>query len=145
MLPHMKGLSRFVRIPEELLDKEMIQYIGQKDSRVDLQIRIRPQEEQFYSNDMKRVYQRIFVKQKVLFDGETMEYRVYEQKGEEMVLMEEGNITCSKKTDEPEESRFRLLNRMSICMNLKEEAGLREAMEEYVRKNAVVEELFGLM
>lgn len=145
VLPHMKGLSRFVRIPEELLDKEMIQYIGQKDSRVDLQIRIRPQEEQFYSNDMKRVYQGIFVKQKVLFDGETMEYRVYEQKGEEMVLMEEGNITCSKKTDEPEESRFRLLNRMSICMNLKEEAGLREAMEEYVRKNAVVEELFGLM
>ena len=26
-----------------------------------------------------------------------------------------------------------------------EEAGLRDAMEEYVRKNAVVEELFGLM
>lgn len=145
VLPHMKRLSRFVRIPEDLLDKEMIQYIGQKDSRVDLQIRIRPQEEQFHSNDMKRVYQGIFVKQKVLFDGEVMEYRVYEQKGEEMILMEEGNVTCSKKTDETEESRFHLLNQMSICLNLKEEAGLREAMEEYVRKNAVVEELFGLM
>lgn len=145
VLPHMKGLAGFVRIPEDLLDKEMIQYIGQKDSRVDLQIRIRPQEERFSSNDMKRVYQGIFVKQKVLFDGEVMEYRVYEQKGEEMVLMKEGTVTCSNKTDGAEESRFHLLNQMSVCMNLKEEAGLREAMEEYVRKNAVVEKLFGLM
>lgn len=145
VLPHMKGLSRFVQIPEDILDKEMIQYIGQKDSRVDLQIRIRPQEEQFRSNDMKRVYQGIFVKQNVLFDGEVMEYRVYEQKGEEMVLMEEGSITCNKKTERPEESRFHLLNQMSVCLNLKEETGLKEAMEEYVRKTAVVEELFGLM
>ncbi len=145
VLPHMKDLAGYVRVPEDILDKEMIQYIGQKDSRVDLQIRIRPQEEQFRSNDMKRVYQGIFVKQEVLFDGEVMEYRVFEQKGEDMVLMEEGSLTCSKKTESGEESRFHLLNQMSVCLNLKEEAGLRDAMEEYVRKNAVVEELFGLM
>ena len=80
-----------------------------------------------------------------MFDGEVMEYRVFEQKGEDMVLMEEGSLTCSKKTESGEESRFHLLNQMSVCLNLKEEAGLRDAMEEYVRKNAVVEELFGLM
>ncbi len=145
VLPHMKELAAFVRVPEDILDKEMIQYIGQKDSRVDLQIRIRPQEEQFHSNEMKRVYQGIFVKQKVLFDGEVMEYRVYEQRNEEMVLMEEGSVTCNKRNEESEGSRFHLLNQMSVCLNLKEEAGLKEAMEEYVRKTAVVEELFGVM
>ena len=145
VLPHMKELAAFVRVPEDILDKEMIQYIGQKDSRVDLQIRIRPQEEQFHSNEMKRVYQGIFVKQKVLFDGEVMEYRVYEQRNEEMVLMEEGSVTCNKRIEESEGSRFHLLNQMSVCLNLKEEAGLKEAMEEYVRKTAVVEELFGVM
>lgn len=145
VLPHMKRLSRFVRIPEDILDKEIIQYIGRKDSRVDLQIRIRPQEEIFHSNDMKRVYQGIFVKQKVLFDGEVMEYKVYEQKGEELVLMEEGSVTCNRKTDSAEESRFHLLNQMSVCLNLKEEAGLREAMKKYLEKTALVEGLFGLM
>ena len=34
---------------------------------------------------------------------------------------------------------------MALCLNLKEEEGLREAMEEYVKKTAAVEELFQLL
>lgn len=145
VLPHLKKLAGQIRIPEEIMDKGIIQYIGQKDSRVDLQIRIRPQEEEFHSDEMQRAYQGIFVKQKVLFDGEVMEYRIYEQKGQEWVLMEEGAVTCDKREEPLKESRFQLLNQMTICLNLKEEAGLRNTMEEYVKKTAVIEELFGLM
>lgn len=145
VLPHLKKLAGQVRIPEEIMDKGMIQYIGQKDSRVDLQIRIRPQEEEFHSDEMQRVYQGIFVKQKVLFDGEVMEYRIYEQKGQEWVLMEEGAVTRDKREEPLKESRFQLLNQMTVCLSLKDEAGLRSTMEEYMKKTAVIEELFGLM
>ena len=145
ILPHLKQLFGQIQIPEELMDKEILQYIGQKDSMVDLQIRIRPQEEKFHSNDMKRVYQGIFVKQKVLFDGEVLEYRIFEQKGEQRVLMKEGRLTCDRKEKGPKESRYQLLNQMSVCLNLKEEERLKELMEEYARKIAVVEELFGLL
>ena len=94
---------------------------------------------------MKRVYQGIFVKQKVLFDGEVLEYRIFEQKGEQRVLMKEGRLTCDRKEKGPKESRYQLLNQMSVCLNLKEEERLKELMEEYARKIAVVEELFGLL
>lgn len=142
---HFKPLAAHVRIPQEITDKAILQYIGTKDSRVDLQVRIRPQEERFYGDDMKRVYQGVFIKQKVLFEGETMEYRIYEHQGDRQVLMKEGSLSCDRKADAGEDSRFRLLNQMAVYMNMKEEAGLRDAMEEYVRKTAAVEGLFGLM
>lgn len=143
--PYFKLLGEQIRIPEDVMDKAMFQYVGQKDSKVELQIRILPQEEQFHRDEIKRVYQGVFVKQKILFEGEIMEYEIYEQKGEEKVLVKEGSIACDVRDSKDKNSRFSLLNQMSLCLNVKEEEGLREAMTEYVEKNAAVEELFGLL
>ena len=145
VFPYFKDLGRHVRIPEDIMDKAMIQYVGQKDSRVDLQIRILPQEKEFHGDSMKRVYQGIFVRQKVLFDGEKLEYRVYELKGEQKILVKEGSVSGSRRAEEEKESRFHLLNEMSMCLNLKEEEGLKRAMETYVKKTAVIEHVFELM
>ena len=142
---HMKPLARHVRIPREITDKAILQYIGRKDSRVDLQVRIRPQEERFYGDDMKRMYQGVFIKQKVLFEGETMEYRIYEHQGNRQVLMAEGSLACDRKAESSEDSRFMLLNQMSVYMNRKDEEGLKDSMEAYVKRTAAVEGLFGLM
>ena len=38
----------FFNQEKDIMDKAMIQYVGQKDSRVDLQIRILPQEKEFH-------------------------------------------------------------------------------------------------
>ena len=145
IFPYFKDLGRHVRIPEDIMDKAMIQYVGQKDSRVDLQIRILPQEKEFHGDSMKRVYQGIFVRQKVLFDGEKLEYRVYELKGEKKLLVKEGSVSGNRRAEEEKESRFHLLNEMSMCLNLKEEEGLKRAMETYVKKTAVIEHVFELI
>lgn len=145
IFPYFKLLGEQIRIPEDIMDKAMFQYVGQKDAKVELQIRILPQEERFHRDDIRRVYQGIFVKQKVLFEGEIMEYEIYEQRGDERVLVKEGSISCDVRDSKDKNSRFRLLNQMSLCLNVKEEEGLREAMVEYVQKNAAVEELFQLM
>lgn len=47
--------------------------------------------------------------------------------------------------EEEKESRFHLLNEMSMCLNLKEEEGLKRAMETYVKKTAVIEHVFELI
>lgn len=142
---YFQELGRHIRIPEDIMDKAMIQYVGQKDSRVELQIRILPQEKQFHTDTIKRVYQGIFVRQKVLFDGEKMEYRIYELKGDQKLLVKEGTVSGKRRTEEEKESRFYLLNEMSMCLSLKEEDGLKRAMEAYVKKTAVIENLFELM
>lgn len=145
VFPYFKSLATHVVIPNDVLDKGIIQYIGKKDSKLDLQIRILPDEERFHSDDMKRVYQGVFVKQKVLFEGEIMEYQIYERKGEERLMVDEGQVTCELPSSEAGDSRFSCLNQMALCLTLKEEEGLKRTMKQYLTKTATVEELFGLM
>lgn len=157
VFPYFKALSRHISIPEEVLDKGMIEYHGRKDSRIDLQIRILPEEEAFHSEDIRRMFQGIFVKQKILFEGEIMEYRIYENQNDVSVLATEGRITCGDKRKwesapylrlaEAERgiSQFDSLNNMGLCLRIKDEAGLQKKMKEYMIKMAEVEELFQLM
>ena len=144
VFPHFQKLASQIRVPDEVQDKGIIQYIGRKDSRVELQIRILPQQERFGSDEMKRVYQGIFIRQKVLFEGETLEYRIYEHEGEERILKAEGTVAGGAAAAGKEGGRFRMLNEMSAGLNRKEEAGLQQAMKEYVEKTAAAEQLFGL-
>ena len=145
VFPYFKQLSGQIKIPEEILDQAILQYVGQKDSRIELQIRILPNEEKFHKEEMKRVYQGVFVKQKILFEGEIMEYEIYEWKNNKKVLVKEGSVPCDIREGRDKSGRFSLLNQMSLCLNLKEEKELKKAREEYVQNNGVVEELFQLL
>ncbi len=145
IFPYFKDLAGQISIPDDVMDKGIIQYIGQKDSKLDLQIRILPQEETFHTDIMKRMFEGVFISQKVLFDGETMEYRIYETDGDERMLRAEGSVTGGRVEATDEDSRYGLLNEMSVCLNLKEEEGLKRSMREYARKNAVLEDLFNVM
>ncbi len=145
IFPYFKQLEGRIRIPEEILDRAIIGHVCQNGSRAELQIRILPHEERFHREEMKRVYQGIFVRQKVLFEGEIMEYQIYELRGEEKILAKEGSITCELRDSGDQSSRYSLLNQMSLCLSIKEEEGLRKAMEEYMKKTAAVEQLFDLL
>lgn len=145
VFPYFKDLAVHVAVPEQVMDKAIIQYCGQKDSKLDLQIRILPDEEEFHSDEMKRVYMGIFVYQKILFEGETLEYRIREWKGGGWEPGQEGTVTLSGLAEGNGGSRFACLNEMALCLGLKEEAGLKNKMRNYLMKTASVEELFGLL
>lgn len=55
---------------------------------------------------MRRVYQGIFVKEKVLFEGETMEYRIYDSVQGVRELAAQGSVQCDHKLEGRENSRF---------------------------------------
>lgn len=145
VLPCFKLLAGQIILPDGITDKGIIQYIGQKDSRVDLQIRILPDEEAYYTDEIKRVYQGIFIRQKILFEGEILEYQIYELKDDARVLMQEGSVSGELLCSNAGDSRFHCLNQMSLCLNLKEEKGLKKTMEEYLTRTGTVQELFELM
>ena len=69
-------------------------------------------------------------------EGENIQPILTEKEIEETILEE---------VEEEKESRFHLLNEMSMCLNLKEEEGLKRAMETYVKKTAVIEHVFELI
>lgn len=145
VFPYTRELSRHMAVPEDIMDKAMVEYIGRRDGRPELLVRILPDEEQFHSEELRRVYQGIFVKQKVLFEGETMEYRIYDYEEGKRVLAAEGRVACDHKLDGKENSRFALLNQMGAAQGRKDEEALKKAMEDYLKKAAVLSELFSII
>ena len=142
VFPYTRDLSRHIPIPEDILDKAMIEYRGSKERGPELMLRIQPQENEFRGEEMRRVYQGIYVKEKVLFEGETMEYRIYETVRGERQCRAQGSIQCDHKLEGRENSRFACLNRMGAALEAKDEKALFGAMEDYLKKSAALGRLF---
>ena len=73
---YFKDLARFIHIPGNILDKEIIEYHGNRAVRPYLRLRILPQEEEFHYEEMRLVYRDIYIREKVIFEGETLEYQM---------------------------------------------------------------------
>lgn len=140
-----KDLGKLIPMPDSIMDQVVIEYHGDRQIRPELWIRILPEEEEYSCESMRRVYPGIYVRQKVLFEGEILEYQIYETCGDERVLKKEGSISCDPDARRPEGSRFAALNEMGLCLSLKEEDALKEKMKKYVTDSAAMEVLFPLM
>ena len=88
------------------------------------------------------MFQGIYVKEKVLFEGETMEYRIYDQIEGRRALAAEGKLQCDCKLEGRENSRFACLNRMSESLSAGDGEQLLEAMEDYLKRSAALGSLF---
>lgn len=141
---YFKDLVKFITIPGNILDKEIIEYHGNKEKKPYLRLRILPEEEEYHYEDMRPVYKGIYIREKVLFEGEIMEYQILEDENGERKKVAEGSISCREVTTRTPGNRFACLNEISLSLELKNEAALREQMEEYLKKDAAVAALFTL-
>lgn len=138
-------LGRLMPMPDGIMDKVIVEYHGDRDSRPELMARVLPDEEQYAPEELRKVYPGIYVHQKVLFEGELLEYQVYDRKDGKRVLVDEGSISCDIEMTSSAGNRFASLNEMGLCLSLKEEGTLKDKMKKYLTDSAVMEELFGLM
>ena len=60
------------------------------------------------------------------------------------MLAAEGRQICDHKLEGRENSRFACLNRMGAALNEKNEEKLAEAMEDYLKRSAMLGSLFPL-
>lgn len=136
-----RELGRLIPMPESVMDKAAVEYHSSRDAKPELRIRILPDEETYHNEEFRRVYPGVFVMQKVLFEGEILEYQIYEEREGSPALVKEGSVST-----EPGQTgsygRFTSLNEMSLCLAAKEETRLKERMKNYLTDNAVMEALF---
>ena len=109
-----------------------------------LRLRILPEEEEYHYEEMRPIYKGIYIREKVLFEGELMEYQIEEERDGERKIAAEGSISCKEVVTRAPGNRFACLNEMSLSLELKNETALREKMEEYLKKDAAVAALFTL-
>ena len=139
-----KDLAKYVDMPGEVMDKEIIEYHGRPDGRPILKIRILPDEEEFHEEEMNMVYKGIYVRQKLLFDGEIMEYEIWENEDGRLVKKAEGEVTCSEPATGDKGNRFTALNAMNLYLGMKDDRKLKESMTEYVTDSQIAKKLFRL-
>ena len=137
---YMQRLAKHIPVPEDITSKVIIEYKGKRSSRPELFIRLLPEEEEFHMEDMRRVYQGIFIRQMVLFDGEVLEYRIYDEEDGKRVCVKMGKIDRAALGED--DSRFSSLNEMGRCLAENDRDGLKEKMKEYLIKTGALEERF---
>lgn len=142
---YFKDLARFIIIPGDILDKEIIEYHGSRDTKPYLRLRILPEEEEYHYEEMRLIYKGIYIREKVLFEGEIMEYQILTDGEGERRIAAEGSISCREVVTRAPGNRFACLNEMSLSQELKNETALKNRMEEYVKKDAAVSALFALI
>lgn len=142
IFPYMQKLADRIPLPEDVTSRVMVQYSGRRDSRPVIRCRVLPEETEYRSDEMKRIYQGIFVKQAVLFEGEVLEYEIYDDGKRGRELRQKGRIDAAGKGRGG--SRFSSLNRMGSCLKENDMDGLKKEMRDYLIKTGTVEELFDL-
>lgn len=138
--PFYKDLARWIAVPNEISDKQMLLYVAPNARIPVLYSRIIGEGRNFEKEDFLRMYQNIYVKAKVLFDNEIWEYQIFDG-NDENVLLTKGSIK-NVRTAQKGASKFDLINHLS---NVSSEEEWQLAMEEFIIKEEIGRKIFTLM
>lgn len=135
-------LLRKLGIPSPVCEQSYIEYHGSKYRKPCLLVRIEPEDQDFRAEEMKRVYQGIYLKEIRLFSDDRLLYRIYDE--DRQTLLAEGRIEGKSASEGSAEtgSRCGLLNRMTDCLRRGEDAALLETMKAYILKDEITRALF---
>ena len=123
----------------QLYDKVLVEYRGSVDGKVKIFYRIQKEgqpADEYHSETLLSVYDNVFVKEFVLYEGETLKYYFEETNQEKQFTSEKA--VCSKTNIVYEEGKF---GRLNLIARLSKEKQY-EAMVGYKQEERVAKELF---
>lgn len=123
-------------------DKVFLEYRTNPYSHVVLHYSSDEDGDTFKQEDMIDVYDGIFVKAFVMFFGESIQYYISEEYGNEVEVTESNRIVNNDVFSIKEESRYYLLNQMLISNTLQEEEELYQTMKTYAKHEEVTQKVF---
>lgn len=140
-----KRLAPELVLKYHLYDKVFLEYRTNPHSHVVLHYSRDEDGDTFQQEDMLDIYDGIFVKTFVMFFGETVQYYISEEYGNEVEVTESVRIVNNDVYNKNDESRYNLLNQMLISNTLQEEAELYQAMKQYAGFDEVTQKVFKLL
>lgn len=125
-------------------DKTFVEYQGIPGSKAVLHYTVETDDGEggeYCMQEMKDVYGGVFLRSFVLFYGEILKYYIMEENDGKSQLTKSGTIQKSDMTG-GDESRYGMLNDIAISKSMQDYETLEELLEEYHKKNYLVENLF---
>lgn len=131
----------------QIADSVMIEYRGNPQSMVMIHYIINrdgEEENSYVREEMKNMFGGIFVKEFLLFYGETLQYYVTESIGNREQLTESGTIQKKDELLGESQGRYALINDIALSVSLQDYTTAKEMLNEYVKKEYVIRGLFTL-
>ena len=125
-----------------LYDKFFVEYHAEPKGRIMLHYSF--DGVHYREEELQEVYDGIYVKQFILFFGETVQYYMVESSGGEPKVTESGSISNQNVT-ENESSRYGKLNELLLHEALEETEALKRELKNYYGMKRVTEEVFDLL
>ena len=94
---------------------------------------------------MEHIYEGIYGKQMILFYGEKLQYYISEENESGTGLTESDAVSISHWNSIGRDSRYDMLNDMCVSVEMQDEQTLAELMEQYLKKQKLVEKNSTLM
>lgn len=143
ILPCFKRFSRYFRLPEDMEDKVYIEYRSNPGHRITIHLSSRKDGRRTVDEEpMRNICYGIFVKEFVLFAGESVEYVIDDDDGRNMVRTEKNVITGANDTMLSGKNRFSRINAITRAKELGDKARAVELLNEYVKNEFAISQLF---
>ena len=140
-----KNLSKALVMKYHLYDKIFLEFRTNPKNHVVLHYSREEDGENFIKEDMTDVYDGIFVRQFVMFFGDSIQYYISKERGNQVDVTECLRITNNDVYSEKDESRYNLLNQMLISNTLQDEQSLYQSMKTYKGFDEVTKKVFKLL
>ncbi|MDO4296020.1 MAG: DUF5717 family protein [bacterium] len=144
VFPYFQKLTKWAEIPDDLMDKTIMEYHGKPNVRPVVLLRLLPDESNFHAETMRHMYRGIYIKEKILFADETMEYKVAEETMGTLKIVTEGSIESQRFPADGVINRITCINEICRSLPEDEEEKAKEKMQEYERTTAMARMLFEL-
>lgn len=147
VLPLFKEFHNFLPALDILQDKSVLEYRARPGNRVTIHYQILKDddsaEKEYCREYMRDIFAGICVKEFILFFGERMLYYITETVDGEEKVMQSGTISKSDVSDTTHESsRFSMINDIMIGRTLRDYDTVDTLLEEYYKKDFMIEKVF---
>ena len=135
-------------VPEltDYMDKTVIEYRTDPRSRVMLHYVLESSaqtgEQSYHTEEMRNMFGGVFSREFVLFFGERLQYYITEERDGKEMLTQSDSISVSDTASGSAESRYSILNDMTVSQTVQDESTLIKLIEEYAREDAFAKNTF---
>ena len=147
MMPFFADYKRISDKAREIADRIMIEYRCNPDSVVEIHYIISREDDEgnsYIREEMRNMYGGVFVKEFLLFYGESLQYYVTESCGNKEQLTESGTICKNEELTSTSLGRYALINDIALSVSLQDYTTAKELFDEYEQREFMMKELFGL-
>lgn len=144
VFPYFAKLAGSINLPFSVVDKTMVEYRTNPNHRVVIHYTYEDTDrhKNYVSEDMKNVYEGIFVKDFILFYGESVTYYISEEDENGETLNESVTLTNHTVNPQSTQGRYETLNDILASRSAHENETFRKLVHSYAVTDAVVSELF---